>query len=161
MRIPNIATSELGKTLDQGKDNGELTPYLCSINIYWGGIQLNQVKTARFNQLERNKYQLRVGDLLICEGGDIGRCAVWNSDENMWFQNALHRVRPFFGVSTEYLKLVIQLYKTYGLIDGICKGVTIKHFTQRALYSLLFPLPPYDEQLRIVKKVNNLTNMVH
>ena len=142
--------------MDKGKDSGEITPYLCSINVYWTGIVLNTIKEARFSQSERSKYKLRLGDLLICEGGDVGRCSIWTSDIDMWFQNALHRVRPFAGINVHYLKSLIEYYKGIGLIDKICKGVTIKHFTQNALYSLLIPLPPYKEQCRIIRRLQDL-----
>ena len=151
VRLPQIAISELGKTLDKGKDSGEVTPYLCSINVYWTGIAMNTVKKARFSQSERCKYKLQSGDLLICEGGDVGRCSIWTSNIDMWYQNALHRVRPFTGINVYYLKSLIEHYKGIGIIDKICKGVTIKHFTQSALCSLLIPLPPYKEQCRIIQ----------
>ena len=151
VRLPQIAISELGKTLDKGKDSGEVTPYLCSINVYWTGIAMNTVKKARFSQSERCKYKLQSGDLLICEGGDVGRCSIWTSNIDMWYQNALHRVRPFTGINVYYLKSLIEHYKGMGIIDKICKGVTIKHFTQSALCSLLIPLPPYKEQCRIIQ----------
>ena len=106
-----------------------------------------------------NKYKLQSGDLLICEGGDVGRCSIWTSNIDMWYQNALHRVRPFTGINVYYLKSLIEYYKGIGLIDKICKGVTIKHFTQNALCSLLIPLPPYKEQYRIIQKLEELQKM--
>ena len=159
VRLPQIAMTELGKTLDKGKDSGEITPYLCSINVYWTGIAMNTIKEAKFSQSERCKYKLQSGDLLICEGGDVGRCSIWTSNIDMWYQNALHRVRPFTGINVYYLKSLIEYYKGIGLIDKICKGVTIKHFTQNALCSLLIPLPPYKEQYRIIQKLEELQKM--
>lgn len=159
VRLPQIAMTELGKTLDKGKDSGEITPYLCSINVYWTGIAMNTIKEAKFSQSERCKYKLQSGDLLICEGGDVGRCSIWTSNIDMWYQNALHRVRSFTGINVYYLKSLIEYYKGIGLIDKICKGVTIKHFTQNALCSLLIPLPPYKEQCRIVQKLEELHKM--
>lgn len=67
--LKSVAISELGKTLDKAKNRGELRPYLCSINVYWDGIDLETVKQARFEETELPKYLLRPGDLLICEGG--------------------------------------------------------------------------------------------
>ena len=91
--LQTIATSSLGKTLDKAKNKGDLKPYLCSINVYWDGIDLTTVKEARLEENELPKYLLRPGDLLICEGGDVGRSAVWESTQEMYYQNALHRVR--------------------------------------------------------------------
>ena len=85
--LKQIAVTALGKTLDKSKNIGEYRPYLCSINVYWTGIDLSTVKQARFEDSELSKYQLNKGDLLICEGGDVGRSAVWDRDEEMYYQN--------------------------------------------------------------------------
>ena len=154
--MPQIGASELGKTLDKGKDSGTQTPYLCSINVYWNGLNLNNIKTALFNKNERDKYKLKYGDLLVCEGGDVGRCAIWTDTRDMWFQNALHRIRLYGKVNPQFIKIIMEAYKHMGLIDAFCKGVTIKHFTQKALHSLYFPLPPKAEQQRITERIDEL-----
>lgn len=76
VHLKNIAVSGLGKTLDKAKNTGDWQPYLCSINVYWNGIDLSKVKEARFEKPELPKYKLVKGDLLICEGGDVGRSAI-------------------------------------------------------------------------------------
>ena len=81
--LKSIAISSLGKTLDKAKNKGELKPYLCSINVYWDGIDLTTVKEARLEEGELPKYLLKPGDLLICEGGDVGRSAVWESTQEI------------------------------------------------------------------------------
>lgn len=156
VRLNHIGMSELGKTMDKGKDSGENLPYLCSINVYWDGVNLDKVKTAQFTPNEKEKYKLQFGDLLVCEGGDVGRCAIWQERVDMWFQNALHRITLFNDINAQYIKYILEFYKFTGTIDKLCKGVTIKHFTQTALYSLLFPLPPLSEQQRIIDKVKSL-----
>ncbi|WP_300879420.1 restriction endonuclease subunit S, partial [uncultured Duncaniella sp.] len=156
VKLPYIGNSILGKTLDKGKDGGIETPYLCSINVYWCGISTTTVKRALFSESEREKYRLNKGDLLICEGGDVGRCSIWDSEMPMWYQNALHRVRLNRNISPEFIKMVIEFYKHTGIIDRMCKGVTIKHFTQNLLYSILLPLPPKQEQERIVIEYKRL-----
>ena len=84
VRLPQIAESELGKTLDKSRNIGETKPYLCSINVYWNSIVLSSIKQTRFDIHEQVKYRLRDGDLLICEGGDVGRCAVWHEQMEMY-----------------------------------------------------------------------------
>ena len=96
VRLPEIASTMLGKTLNRSTDKGEIKPYLCSINVYWEGINLETVKKARFSQHEQKQYRLQKNDILICEGGDVGRTIIWDKDQEMYYQNALHRVR-FFG----------------------------------------------------------------
>jgi len=94
--LNDIAESDLGKTMNKGQNSGELVPYLCSINVYWNKIDLSKIKQAQFTEIELAKYLLQKNDLLICEGGDIGRAAIWDINETIYYQNALHRVR-FYG----------------------------------------------------------------
>ena len=151
-----IASSSLGKTLDKAKNTGGLQPYLCSINVYWNGISLEKVKEARFEEAELSKYLLQKGDLLICEGGDVGRSSVWEYDSTMYYQNALHRVRFYQNISPYFYKYLIECYKGIGIIDKFSKGVTIKHLVQNSLNSMWLPLPPLAEQKRIVAKIEEL-----
>lgn len=160
VHLNQIAESGLGKTLDKAKNTGELCPYLCSINVYWNGISLEKVKEAKFTEDDKVKYRLQRGDLLICEGGDVGRSAIWDSDEEMYYQNALHRVRFYGHVLPQYFKMVIECYKGIGIIDEYSKGMTIKHLVQNALYAMALPLPPLAEQQRIVAKIEELLPLI-
>lgn len=148
-----IATSSLGKTLNKSTDKGDICKYLCSINVQWNKINLDTVKTARFENDEKEKYRLRKGDLLICEGGDSGRSAIWDSDEEMYYQNALHRVRFVGGISPWLYCYIMEYYKKSGIISFYTKGIGIQHLVQSALNAIWLPLPPLDEQIRIVDKV--------
>ena len=154
VRIDQIATSQLGKTLDKGKQTGKEYPYLCSINVYWDGIDLSKVKTFLLKDEELDKYKLKKGDLLVCEGGDYGRCNVWDSDEDMYYQNALHRIRFYGDLSVYFFKYIFEQYRTLDYIVG--QGQTIKHFTYANMKTLAFPLPPLAEQKRIVAKIEEL-----
>ena len=145
-----VAISSLGKTLDKAKNQGEFKPYLCSINVYWSGINLSTVKEARFEKDELSKYCLKEGDLLICEGGDVGRSAIWRDNREMYYQNALHRVRFFGGISPDYFHMILECYKNNKILEENSKGMTIKHLVQSSLNSIYFPLPPLKEQHRIV-----------
>lgn len=156
VHLDNIAVSGLGKTLDKAKNKGDFKPYLCSINVYWSGIDLSKVKEARFEQDELPKYKLEKGDLLICEGGDVGRSAIWDSDDTMYYQNALHRVRFYGGIDAYFYKYLLECYKGMGIIDTYSKGMTIKHLVQSALNDMWLPLPPVTEQKRIVAKIEEL-----
>ena len=159
--LKTIATSSLGKTLDKAKNKGNLKPYLCSINVYWDGIDLTTVKEARLEENELPKYLLRPGDLLICEGGDVGRSAVWESTQEMYYQNALHRVRFYGGINPHYFQLLLECYKGNQILDAYSKGMTIKHLVQTALNTIVFPLPPLSEQNRIVNAAKRLLPYLH
>lgn len=155
-RLPHIAQSGLGKTLNKSTDTGEPTPYLCSINIYWEGVNLTKIKTANFTEDDKEKYLLKNGDLLICEGGDVGRSAIWDNDTEMYFQNALHRVRFYSEINPYFYLKVLKYYKSMKVLDECSKGITTKHLVQSSLNSLYFPLPPLSEQKRIVEKIEEL-----
>ena len=160
VHIDNISDSYLGKTLNKSKDSGILVPYLCSINIQENAINLSTIKQAQFSEEEREKYKLVKNDLLICEGGDVGRTAIWNFNDEMYFQNALHRVRFSKNIQPYYFLYVLNYFKESKLIEKVSKGVTIKHFVQSSLFSLYFPLPPLSEQERIINKIRELEPLI-
>jgi len=156
VHLNSIATTSLGKTINKTKDTGDMVSYLCSINIYWTGIDLATIKQTAFSEEEKKKYSLRKGDLLICEGGDIGRAAVWSGNEEMYYQNALHRVRFYCDIDPQFYRYLFECYKYSGRLDQAGKGVTIQHLVQKELYGLWIPLPPLAEQKRIVAKIEEI-----
>lgn len=160
VKLPQIAQIELGKTLNKNTDEGEDVQYLCSINVQWEGIKLDFVKRAKFTTNEQEKYRLRKNDLLICEGGEAGRSSVWNHNDIMYYQNALHRVRFIKGINAYFFKAVFDRYSTMGLISKYCVGVTIKHLTSSALNAIFFPIPPLFEQQRIMSRVEELFDQI-
>ena len=110
----------------------------------------------RFEDSELEHYSIKQGDLVICEGGDAGRCAVWPYSHTALFQNAIHRVRFKEDIVPYFYMYVIMYLKNKHILENYCKGVTIKHFTKTALLLLPVPLPPIKEQLRIVSKIKEL-----
>lgn len=106
------------------------------------------------------KLPLIKGDLLICEGGEPGRCAIWSSESTeMYFQKALHRARPFGNILPEYLQINLTVDAANGVLDNYFTGATIKHFVGAKLNSYLIPLAPLKEQHRITLKANELINL--
>ena len=149
-RLSTISEFDLGKTLDQQKNTGNYRKYLRSVNVLWGNIDLSDVKEMRFEDTELERYSIKKGDLLICEGGDVGRCAVWDKDFVFYYQNALHRVRFYQKCISLFFQFVMMFFENTGLLKEISQGVTIKHLTKNTLNSMFFPLPPLAEQKRIV-----------
>ena len=155
-RLSTISEFDLGKTLDRQKNTGNYRKYLRSVNVLWGNIDLSDVKEMRFEDTELERYSIKKGDLLICEGGDVGRCAVWDKDFVFYYQNALHRVRFYQKCISLFFQFVMMFFENTGLLKEISQGVTIKHLTKNTLNSMFFPLPPLAEQKRIVSQVEKL-----
>lgn len=152
----NIAKIELGKTLDSAKNIGTNYPYLRSVNVRWNEVDLSDLKEMRFEPEELDRYTVRHNDLLICEGGDVGRSCVWTDEKEILYQNALHRVRFYGGCNPFYFMYYMMYYESRGIIKALCKGVTIKHLTGNVLSLIPFALPPIEEQDRIVKRLNRI-----
>lgn len=160
-KLGQVCTSDLGKTLNKSKDRGELHPYLCSINILWDKIDLSTLKQACFEADEQEKYTVRKGDLLVCEGGDTGRSAIWDRDETILYQNALHRLRFHESVSPKFVLFYLMYLKDIGEIDNkYSKGVTIKHLVKKALLSIPLPIPPKSTQLSIVSELDKINELI-
>lgn len=152
-----VGSQRLGKMLDQKGNRGQLKPYLRNTNVQWMRFQLDDIKELRLEDKELDEYRLMPGDLLICEGGEPGRCAIWNDpDREMYFQKAIHRVRPRSGILPEYLAICLQVDAKNGVLSQHFTGATIKHLTGRSLSEYVIPLPPSPEQRRIVAKVDEL-----
>ncbi|WFE66976.1 restriction endonuclease subunit S [Micromonospora sp. WMMD714] len=150
--LGEIAETSLGKMLDRSKGTGRhLLPYLRNVNVQWGRIDVLDILSMDIPPEQQEHYRIRSGDLLVCEGGDIGRCAIWRDDGSyMAFQKALHRVRPLGGIDSRYLRLFLEHLSVSGKLAAYATGSTIKHLPQEQLRKIAIALPPLAEQCRIV-----------
>ena len=151
IRIDNLFQHNTGKALNSSNTKGILHPYITTSNVYWGHFCLDCVKEMPFTEDEFSKCSIVPGDLLVCEGGDVGRAAIWEKDIPMCIQNHIHRLRAYYPVCTQFYYFAFFVYKSIGLIGG--KGIGIQGLSSGALGKLIFPLPPLAEQERIVKQV--------
>ncbi len=151
----------LGKMLDKQKNIGTNRPYLGNINVRWGRFDLSTLKEMKFEETEISRYSLKKNDLVICEGGEPGRCAVWTGDDKaMFIQKALHRVRfpKSFNPHFAYHFLTFAA-STGGLAENFT-GTTIKHLTGKGLGQVIFPLCTYVEQKEIVQLLEEKLSVI-
>ena len=151
-RLGEVFQHNTGKALN-GSGNGNLRrKYLTTSNLYWDSFDFSKVKEMNFTENEIQKCTVKKGDLLVCEGGDIGRAAIWCYDYDMCIQNHIHRLRSYIEVSIRFFFYVLQLYKYRGIIGG--KGIGIQGLSSGALHNIIIPIPPISEQNRIVKRLD-------
>ena len=158
VRLGNLFQHNTGKALNGSNQKGTLYEYITTSNLYWNQFELEKLRQMPFTDDELEKCTVKKGDLLICEGGDIGRCAIWNYDYNIRIQNHIHRLRAFTPVCTRFFYYTLYLYKHIGLIGG--KGIGIQGLSSNALHKLLLPLPPISEQQRIVNKIESAISSI-
>ena len=151
IRIDSLFQHNTGKALNSSNSQGVLHQYITTSNVYWGYFNLDRVKEMPFTKDEFAKCSIVPGDLLVCEGGDVGRAAIWEKDIPMCIQNHIHRLRAYCPVCIAFYYFAFFVYKSIGLIGG--KGIGIQGLSSGALGKLIFPLPPLAEQERIVKQV--------
>ena len=155
-----IASSRLGKMLDKKKQKGENKfPYLANFNVQWFRFDLSQLNSMDFDENERKEFQLQWGDLLVCEGGEIGRCAIWrNNKENCFYQKALHRVRCNTNiVLPEYLAWWFKFNSECGEFQNISGAkATIAHLPGATLKKMKVAVPKIQVQQEFVRFVEQL-----
>ena len=128
-----------------------MVPYLRNVSVQWGRIDTENVVTMELDDRQRDRFGIKSGDLLVCEGGEIGRCAVWHGrDEYIAFQKALHRIRPNSCLDVRFLRYLLEYYSLNGTLARLSTGSTIAHLPQQQLRKVPVPIPPIPEQHRIV-----------
>ena len=150
VKLGNVTDSCLGKMLDQNKNKGDYQPYLANVNVRWGEFDLEDLPLMKFEESEQERYELKYGDLVICEGGEPGRCAIWKEQiPNMKIQKALHRVRVHDCLDYRYLFYWFLLAGKTGELNQYFTGATIKHMPGQKLKEVVIDKPPLEIQHRI------------
>ena len=150
-RLGYIFSHSTGKALNGTNRKGNLYTYITTSNLYWDRFELSSLKEMYFTEEELGKCTATKGDLLVCEGGDIGRSAIWNYDYNIRIQNHIHKLRSYIPLCTRFFYYVMYLYKGIGYIGG--KGIGIQGLSSGALHNILIPTPSINEQKRIVSQI--------
>ena len=154
VRLGTVFMHNTGKALNSSNRSGELLDYITTSNLYWNRFELDTLRQMYFTESEIDKCTATKGDLLVCEGGEIGRAAIWDKDYDIRIQNHIHRLRAYAEVCVPFFYYLFYLYKNVGWIGG--KGIGIQGLSSNALHNLLFPLPPILEQERIVEIIKQI-----
>ena len=153
--LGEIYTHTTGKALKKTNNKGTLRKYITTSNLYWNSLDFTEVREMYFTDDELEKCTIKKGDLILCNGGDVGRAAIWNYDYDICYQNHVSRLRPKNkDISNSFFLYLIMIYKQQGMLNG--KGVGITSLSASDLLSAVIPLPPYPEQQRIVSKIEEL-----
>ena len=161
--LSSIADMQLGKMLSRAAKTGSGSrPYLRNQNVRWGSIDTSDVLMMDFDEREVEKFTLVRGDVLVCEGGEPGRAAVWAEQlPGAMYQKALHRVRIIgSALMPEYVVYHLRKDASGGALERYFTGSTIKHFTGVALAKYAVSLPPLEEQRFIVEEVERRLSVV-
>jgi len=150
--VGDLFEIQLGKMLSKKAKKGTSPfPYLANRHVQWGQVDLSDLEWMDFTDAEREKFGLRPNDLLVCEGGEVGRTAIWRGElEDCYFQKAVHRLRPKDGrVLPEFMYRFMEQAARKGLFSRLTSQTSIAHLTKEKLALLEMPLPPLPEQRRI------------
>ncbi|MCS6596041.1 restriction endonuclease subunit S [Bacillus cereus] len=156
-----VCESKLGKMLDK-KNQEDLSQkyYIGNRHVQWGKFQLDELPLMGFKDNELKKYALKKGDILICEGGQVGRCAIWQwDDKEIYYQKALHRARVKNHLATpEFIQYVLYMYSINGGFKDFTSTATIAHLTAAKLNKLPIPLPPLELQQKFSSRYYSILN---
>jgi len=157
VNLEAVAHSRLGKMLDKIKNQGESVQYLRNVNVRWFEFDLSDLKEIKVSENEIRDLSVQYGDVLVCEGGEPGRCAVWRDRQQSYiFQKALHRVRVGDKILPEWICYCLKDSADSGRLSSLFTGSTIMHLTGISLKKYEFLLPPLEEQHEIVRRVESL-----
>ena len=156
--LGELFSHNTGKALNSSNKEGIFKDYLTTSNVYWNKFDFTVIKQMPFKESELDKCTVTKGDLLVCEGGDIGRSAIWNFDYDICIQNHIHRLRPKIDLCVPFYYYTFAYLKENNLIGG--KGIGLLGLSSNALHKIELPLPPLAEQQRIVQKIEALFSVL-
>ena len=158
-RLGELFYHTTGKALKKLNNKGSLRKYITTSNLYWNKFDFTEVREMYFTDDELDKCTITKGDLVLCNGGDVGRAAIWNFDEEICYQNHVSRLRPkITEINNKLYLYLLMFYKEQGMLNG--KGVGITSLSANDLLSGLFPVPPINEQNQIVIKIENIFSQI-
>ena len=161
VKLGDVTDSCLGKMLDKEKNRGEYQLYLSNKDVRWGSFDLEHLDLMKFEEHEEERYGVRYGDLIVCEGGEPGRCAIWKDQiPNMKIQKALHRVRVHEGLDYRFLYYWFLWAGKRGELQQYFTGATIKHMPGDKLKSVIITKPDIETQRQIADVLSAYDDLI-
>jgi type I restriction enzyme, S subunit len=161
VKLDDVADFSLGKMLDQKKNKGDPLPYLANLNVRWGKFDLRDLREMRFQSHELDRYGLKYGDIVMCEGGEPGRCAIWRDQSpGMMIQKALHRIRTRKGLDNKFLFYSFLHIGKSGAFAPLFTGSTIKHLPRQNLAKVEIKMPSISTQRNIAFVLSSYDDLI-
>jgi len=162
VKLADVASTQLGRMLSAHRETGLYAKsYLRNRDVQWGYVNVSDLPTMDFQPEDADRFRLASGDVLVCEGGEVGRAAIWKGElAECYFQKAIHRVRTSEGLSPGFLRYLLEHYARTKAFAHLTSGSTIAHLPQEDLRNLPIGLPPRAEQDRIVAAVEEHFSML-
>jgi type I restriction enzyme S subunit len=155
--VGNEFDVKLGKMLDADRNSGELKPYLGNRAVQWDRIDIGELPTVPMSRADIDKYRLQYGDLLVCEGGEVGRCAIWEAPiEECYYQKALHRLRPLHGFDPRVMAALLRRWSDGGLLANYVTQTSIAHLPREKFMAVPLQVPPIPEQHAIAEALSDV-----
>jgi type I restriction enzyme S subunit len=137
-------------TLDAEKNVGVPKPYIGNKAVQWDRIDISDLPTVPMSRADLGRFRLQKGDLLVCEGGEVGRAAIWDAPvEECYYQKALHRLRPLHGFDSRLMVAMLRQWSDGGLLANYVTQTSIAHLPREKFLELPMPLPTPAEQRAI------------
>ncbi|MDO9571664.1 MAG: restriction endonuclease subunit S [Hydrogenophaga sp.] len=152
---------QLGKMLDAERNVGIEKPYLGNKAVQWGRVEVSETQTMRMSRADLEKFRLQSGDLLVCEGGEVGRAAIWDAPLiECYYQKALHRLRPIRGYEPRLMLAVLQLWASRGVLANYVTQTSIAHLPKEKFVAVPIPRPTPDEQRAIATALSDVDALI-
>ena len=152
---------QLGKMLDAAKNTGVSKPYIGNRSVQWGRIDLTKIDTVPMTSADLQRFRLRSGDLLVCEGGEIGRAAIWDEPiRECYYQKALHRLRATTSFDVYFLMSLLQLWASTGYLTNYVIQTSIAHLPKDKFEIVPLPVPTVAEQETIAETLADVDGLL-
>jgi type I restriction enzyme, S subunit len=152
---------KLGKMLDAEKNTGLPKPYLGNKAVQWDCIDISDLQTMAMSRSDLERFRLRHGDLLVCEGGEVGRAAIWEAPiEECYYQKALHRLRPLHSFNPRLMVELLRYWTDHGMLADFVSQTSIAHLTREKFIEVPIPVPPPAEQQAITATLSDVNALI-